>query len=182
MMETPAARKPPTASRSTNPLGSPFPWKHGPVTPDDEDIALLCRIGLFQSVRPRDLIFMARVSQVVVAEPGEEVISQDSVADFFYVVIDGLLRVRIRSSGKSMVVAYLTRGQYVGEKAIMDASRRSATIQAARETRLIRVPGFTFRRIMSRPENRWRLDKKVQERERSNVRIMTKVAGIKPAA
>jgi hypothetical protein len=48
---------------------------------------------------------------------------------------------------------------------------RTATIEAARETRLVRVPGFTFKRIMSRPENRWRYEKQDELRQRSNARL-----------
>src|SRR5579864_3867649 len=141
---------------------------------DDEDVVAVCRIGLFQSLSPKDIMFLVRVSHTVIAEEGAIVISQNSVADFFYIIVEGLLRIRINSAGKSIVVAYLTRGQYVGETAIMQGTPRTATVEAARETRLVRVPGFTFRRIMSRPENRWRLDRKVHERGASNARIIKK--------
>lgn len=141
---------------------------------DDEDVVQICRIGLFQSLVPKDIIFLVRVSHVVLAEEGSIVISQNSLADFFYIIVDGLLRIRINVNGKSLVVAYLSHGQYVGEKAIMEDTRRTATVEAARDTRLVRVPGFTFRRIMSRPENRWRLDQKVHERDRSNARLVRK--------
>ncbi len=143
---------------------------------DDEDVVAVCRIGLFQSLSPKDIMFLVRVSHTVVAEEGATVISQNSIGDFFYIIVEGLLRIRIEINGKSVVVAYLTRGQYVGEKAIMEGTLRTATCEAARETRLVRVPGFTFRRIMSRPENRWRLEKKDAERAKSNQRILTKAA------
>lgn len=141
---------------------------------DDEDVVAVCRIGLFQSLSPKDIMFLVRVSHTVVAEEGATVISQNSIGDFFYIIVEGLLRIKIDVGGRSVVVAYLTRGQYVGEKAIMEGSLRTATCEAARETRLVRVPGFTFRRIMSRPENRWRLDKVNASRQRSNQRLIKK--------
>jgi len=141
---------------------------------DDEDVVHVCRIGLFQSLSPKDIMFLVRVSHTVVADEGAIVISQNSIGDFFYIIVDGLMRVRINVEGKSLVVAYLTRGQYVGEKAIMDGTPRGATCEAARETRLVRVPGFTFRRIMSRPENRGLFDKVNATRLKSNARLAAK--------
>jgi CRP-like cAMP-binding protein len=138
---------------------------------DDEDVVQVCRIGLFQMLMPKDIMFLVRVSHTVIATENSIVISQNSLADFFYIIVDGLLRIRINAGGKSIVVAYLSHGQYVGEKAIMENTRRTATVEAARETRLVRVPGFTFRRIMSRPENRWRLEKVNNMRDRSNARL-----------
>ena len=98
---------------------------------DDEDVVAVCRIGLFQNLSPKDIMFL-RVSHSVVAEEGATVISQNSIGDFFCIIVDGLLRIRINVGGKSIVVAYLTRGQYVGEKAIMEGTLRNATIEAAR--------------------------------------------------
>ena len=138
---------------------------------DDEDVVQLCRVGLFQSLSPKDIMFLVRVSHAVIAEEGSVVVNQNSMGDFFYVIVDGLLRVRINVNGKSIPVAVLTRGQYVGEKAIMEGVPRTATIEAARETRLVRVPGFTFKRIMSRPENRWRYDQQDALRQKSNARL-----------
>ena len=138
---------------------------------DDEDVVALCRVGLFQNLSPKDIMFLVRVSHTVIAEEGTVVVSQNSIGDFFYIIADGLLRIRINANGKSIVVAYLTRGQYVGEKAIMEGTLRNATIEAARETRLIRIPGFTFRRIMSRPENRGAFDRVNQTRAKSNARL-----------
>jgi|GEM_PF-3432601 CRP-like cAMP-binding protein len=141
---------------------------------DDEDVVAVCRIGLFQNLSPKDIMFLVRVSHTVVAEEGATVISQNSIGDFFYIIVDGLLRIRIMVEGRSIVVAYLTRGQYVGEKAIMEGARRGATCEAARETRLVRVPGFTFRRIMSRPENRGAFEKVNAMRMKSNQRLGVK--------
>jgi len=59
---------------------------------DDEDVVQLCRIGLFQSISPRDIMFLVRVSHTVIAESGTTVVKQNTMADFFYVIVDGLLR------------------------------------------------------------------------------------------
>jgi hypothetical protein len=36
------------------------------------------------------------------------------------------------------------------------------------------VPGFTFRRIMMRPENKWRLERVNETRAKSNARLLNK--------
>ena len=141
---------------------------------DDEDVVHVCRIRLFQNLSPKDIMFLIRVSHTVVAAEGSTVISQNSIGDFFYIIVDGLIRVRVNVNSKSIVVAYLTRGQYIGEKAIMEGSLRGATCEAARETRLVRVPGFTFRRIMSRPENKDAFEKVNALRIRSNNALIRK--------
>ncbi|HLY64272.1 MAG TPA: cyclic nucleotide-binding domain-containing protein [Chloroflexota bacterium] len=155
-------------------IPSPTSWRSGPMMLDDEDVVSVCRIGLFQNLSPKDIMFLVRVSHTVIADEGATVISQNSVGDFFYIIVDGLLRVRVNAGGKSIVVAYLTRGQYVGEKAIMEGTLRGATCEAARETRLVRVPGFTFRRIMSRPENRGAFERVNTTRAKSNARLGVK--------
>ena len=142
---------------------------------DDEDVVAVCRIGLFQNLSPKDIMFLVRVSHTVVAEEGSVILLQNSQADFFYTIVEGLIRIRVNvQGGKSIVVAYLTRGQYIGEKAIMEGTLRGATCEAARETRLVRVPGFTFRRIMSRPENRGAFEKVNAVRAKSNQRLLAR--------
>ncbi len=143
---------------------------------DDEDTVQLCRVGLFQNMSPRDLMFMVRVSHTVIAAEGSVVISQNSIGDFFYIIVDGLLRVRINVNGNMITVAYLSHGQTMGELAIMQESRRTATLEAARETRLVRIPGFTFRRIMSRPENFHYLESRMNLTGRSNAKIIQRSA------
>src|SRR5690348_8453353 len=141
---------------------------------DDEDVVAVCRIGLFQNLSPKDIMFLVRVSHTVVAEEGSTVIAQNSIGDFFYIIVEGLVRIKINAGGKFITVAYLTRGQYVGEAAIMQGKPRGATCEAARETRLVRVPGFTFRRIMSRPENRGAFERIDETRRKANERILKK--------
>ncbi|HUZ78493.1 MAG TPA: cyclic nucleotide-binding domain-containing protein [Chloroflexota bacterium] len=157
-------------------IPSPTAWLDGPMPLDDEDTVQLCRVGLFQNMAPRDLMFLVRVSHTVIAEEGAVVISQNSIGDFFYVIVDGLLRITVHVNGRDIVVGYFSRGQSVGERALMENIRRTASIIAARETRLVRVPGFTFRRIMSRPENRHFVERKTNMLVRSNARLGAAVA------
>ncbi len=67
---------------------------------DDEDVVAVCRIGLFQNLSPKDIMFLVRVSHTVLAEEGSVVISQNSMADFFYIIVDGLLRMRSHVRGR----------------------------------------------------------------------------------
>ena len=52
--------------------------------------------------------------------------------------------------GKPVFLSYLPAGSYVGEMALIDGGRRTATVRAAIKSEVIRLDGDAFRRLLDR--------------------------------
>ena len=52
--------------------------------------------------------------------------------------------------GKPVFLSYLPAGSYVGEMALLDGGRRTATVRAAIQSEVIRLDGAAFRRLLER--------------------------------
>lgn len=64
---------------------------------------------------------------------GEILCHEGDEADAMYVVVSGRLRATRGEGGKTRVVGEITRGETVGEMALLTGRRRSATVQAMRD-------------------------------------------------
>lgn len=86
--------------------------------------------------------------------PGDEVIGVDSDSTDVYFILNGSVRVIIRSSaGREVVLDTLQAGQYFGELSGIDSRPRSATIEAFDHCRLASVPAETFHKaVLANPE------------------------------
>ena len=72
-------------------------------------------------------------------------------ADALYIVIAGSLAVTVRSSnGRDILVARIRSGEIVGEMALLDGGLRSATVEAVRDTELLRLDRLSYERLVER--------------------------------
>ncbi|KAJ3205661.1 hypothetical protein HDU67_008715 [Dinochytrium kinnereticum] len=89
--------------------------------------------------------------------PGEEVIRQGGVGDFFYVVETGSLDVLVSRNGQTPVkVTDYGNGGSFGELALMYNAPRAATVIATAESVLWALDRVTFRRILMENTSRKR--------------------------
>ncbi len=77
--------------------------------------------------------------------PGDVVIREGDVGDFFYVIVSGQLRVE--RGGR--VLAHLGPGEFFGEMALLDDRRRSATVIAETGAELIAVNRDQYHRLLA---------------------------------
>lgn len=76
---------------------------------------------------------------------GQELVRQGDRADAFWILVNGLLGVAVRTlDGERRLVNRLYRGDVVGEMALLTDDRRSATVFAIRDSELVRFPRSTF--------------------------------------
>ena len=76
---------------------------------------------------------------------GQELVRQGERADAFWILVNGLLGVSVRTpDGERRLVNRLYRGEVVGEMALLTDDRRSATVFAIRDSELVRFPRSTF--------------------------------------
>ena len=84
---------------------------------------------------------------------GEEIIRQGNVGESMYVVQSGRVEV-IQSTpgGETQHLAFLEAGDFFGEMAIFEKERRSATVRASRQARVLKIDKKTLlRRIREDP-------------------------------
>ncbi len=87
-----------------------------------------------------------------VYEDGETIIAQGDVGDCMFVVQTGRVKVIREDRGSEAQLAILGRGDTFGVMALLDQERRSATVRALGEARVLTVDKRTFlRRVREDP-------------------------------
>ena len=98
-----------------------------------EDVA-----GLVEAAEVKDV----RAGQVVIKEGGED---KD-----IYVIRRGSMIVEKDIGGRPVFLSYLPAGSYFGEMAVIDGSKRTASVKAAIKSELVRLPGDAFTALLER--------------------------------
>jgi len=111
----------------------------------------------------RDKVELIRYS------PGQVICRQGEMADSFYLVRIGFVKVTQAHPGGEMVLAYLSRGDYFGEIGLLAEDVRTATCTALDHVELVKVSGEDFKRMMEQfPEIRKRLEAVEKQRIQQN--------------
>ena len=96
---------------------------------------------------------------------GETLFEEGAAGDGLYLIRRGSVTVSRNMSGREVVLAYVSAGQYVGEMALMSDLPRSATARAAVASEVIRLEPAPFRSLLVRyPEVRERLHHQFSQR------------------
>ncbi|WP_395390975.1 cyclic nucleotide-binding domain-containing protein [Novosphingobium sp. BL-8A] len=99
---------------------------------------------------PDDIAELVAGAEVVEARAGEVVMKEGAEGTDIFIIRRGSMVVEREIAGKPVFLSYLPAGSYVGEMAVIDGSRRSATVRAAIRSELIRLPGEAFVRLLDR--------------------------------
>ena len=100
---------------------------------------------------------------------GEVICLQNDLADAFYLVRIGFVKVTESHPGGELVLAYLGRGNYFGEIGLLRDGRRTATVTALDHVELVRISGDDFQEMVQRfPDIRNGLEAVAQERLEQN--------------
>jgi CRP-like cAMP-binding protein len=105
---------------------------------------LLARIPL---LRPLDDSGRARLlaapgTRTVSFAPMQDIVREGEYADALYVILEGMVEVRIAGvDGREVAIASLRAGEFFGEQGLMsgDAGRRNATVRAVSPTLVLRL-------------------------------------------
>jgi alkylated DNA repair protein (DNA oxidative demethylase) len=108
----------------------------------------LATLPLFDGVGKRDLRKIASDAEFAEFAPGDTVVITGAPADFFYVILSGEAIPTARPAGRTLSI-----GDYFGEMGLLDGNPRSASIVAATELHVMRLPRSAFlTAIERRPE------------------------------
>jgi CRP/FNR family cyclic AMP-dependent transcriptional regulator len=140
----------------------------------EETVTLLGRVAIFASLTADQLTELASVAVPRRWSGGEVIFREGDPGDTCYVVQDGCVRVlRNHTDGRTITLAELRSGDLFGELAMFDTEHRSATVEAAEDTRAVALLAGDMRRLLlSNPDMALKLLAAFAERLReANERI-----------
>jgi MFS family permease len=112
-------------------------------------VALLEQLGIFEGTSPQQLEALAATLSEESVTAGTIVIREDDEPDDLFAVVTGSMEVRTGTGVEAQVVATLTEGDYFGEIGLLEHRPRTATVVAATDAMLYRIPGEDFLRIVN---------------------------------
>lgn len=110
-----------------------------------EKVILLKSVAMFQETSEEILADVAGVLEELELRPGEIVFDKGAPGDSMYIIASG--RVRVFDGEKT--VNFLEEREIFGELALLDPEPRSASVEAAEETRLFRLDRDTLFELMA---------------------------------
>jgi CRP-like cAMP-binding protein len=105
-----------------------------------EKVLFLQRIPLFADVPPEHLVALARSAEVERRAAGATVFRAGDPGDALYFVIDG--KVRVLTPERAPIE--LGEGEVFGEMSVLDSSPRSAAVEVAEDSTLLRIAQEDF--------------------------------------
>ena len=125
------------------------------------DPARLRGIAVFTDLTDDDLALVAQKMEERVVEPGEHLAREGASGYFFFVIFDGHAEV----SRNGEAVAALGPGHFFGETAILETTRRTATVTATSPMVVGALFGADFAKLASdSPELHARISQVMNER------------------
>lgn len=109
----------------------------------------LRRVEILAALSEADLLRLLELAHEVEMAAGGWLIREGESGEEMYVVLDGLLEVSIREGNVDEVVAQRSRGDVVGEMALLGSGRRTASVRAARDTRLLAIGREAFTTLLA---------------------------------
>jgi len=122
---------------------------HGTAIPRDEIEHLIEESAIFKSLAPEARELLCDRFEPRTLPGGAVLMRQGEFADALYLVAVGRLRVSIEhDDGTDAVVAELSRGDVVGELALITDDPRSATVTAVRDSQVLRLSMDAFTELV----------------------------------
>lgn len=108
--------------------------------------ALLAQVAIFQALPASALNQLALQTEPLTLASGALLYAADDPPDYFYMLINGRLRV----SANGLLLGYINRNEPVGEMGVITAEVRSANVHAVRDSLLLKVPAQHLLAFMAR--------------------------------
>ncbi len=99
---------------------------------------------------PDDLAEVVEAAELKQVRAGEAIITEGEDSYDIYAIRQGSMVVEKNIGGKPVFLSYLPAGSYVGEMALIDGGRRTATVRAAIRSEVIKLNGDAVRRLLER--------------------------------
>jgi Fe-S-cluster-containing hydrogenase component 2/CRP-like cAMP-binding protein len=101
--------------------------------------------------------------------PGDVIFKQGDIADAFYLVRLGFVKVTEKYPGGELILAYLSKGNYFGEIGLLGAGHRTATCSALDHVEVVKILADDFNIMIEQfPQIRAHLHASAKERMHEN--------------
>jgi len=118
--------------------------KESPMIPDRLD-----KNEVFQFLRPDQVRVISDVAQVVEYQAGQTIYEKGAKADYFYVVLDGQVSLRLPGqSGVSIQIDELTEGAVFGSCICFQLVNYSLNAQCTSDSKLLKIESATLKELM----------------------------------
>jgi CRP-like cAMP-binding protein/Fe-S-cluster-containing hydrogenase component 2 len=126
-------------------------------------------VPIFASVTTEFINDLRQRVELVRYAPGEVIFRQGDLADAFYLVRIGFVKVSENYPGGDLVLAYLSKGTCFGEIGLLGGGKRTATCSALDHVEVVRIAAEDFKAMLQQfPETRAKLEAISAERLREN--------------
>jgi CRP-like cAMP-binding protein/Fe-S-cluster-containing dehydrogenase component/ferredoxin len=126
-------------------------------------------VPMFSSLSQEFIDVLRNKVELVRYTKGDVICSQGDIADNFYLIRMGFVKVSEPHPGGELVLAYLGRGGYFGEIGLLGGGTRTATCTALDHVELVRIHAEEFHQMVSQfPAVRESLETLVHERQEQN--------------
>ncbi len=131
-------------------------------------------VPMFASLTQEFIDVLRNKVELVRYTKGDIICRQGDIADSFYLVRLGFVKVSEPHPGGELVLAYLGRGGYFGEIGLLGEGRRTATCTALDHVELVRIHADEFNQMMHDfPDVRSSLEQLAFERQEQNRQRLT---------
>jgi cGMP-dependent protein kinase 2 len=107
-------------------------------------------LQIFGGVTSEDLEEVIAGAEIKEVRAGQTIIDEGAEGYDIFVIRQGSMVVEKNIGGKPVFLSYLPAGSYVGEMALIDGGRRTATVRAAIKSEAIRLDGEAVRNLLRR--------------------------------
>jgi CRP-like cAMP-binding protein len=111
----------------------------------DTKVQALKRAPLFEGLSRKELVLLARLTEDLEVPAGEVLCTEGETGQEFFVIVEG--KTDVISKGKR--VATRGSGDFVGEIALLEDTKRTATVTAKTPLRLFVLTRQDFRRLVN---------------------------------
>jgi CRP-like cAMP-binding protein/Fe-S-cluster-containing hydrogenase component 2 len=126
-------------------------------------------VPIFSTLTTEFIEYLRQRVELLRYAPGEVICRQGDVADAFYLVRVGFVKITEKYPGGEFVVAYLSKGSYFGEIGLLGNGKRTATCAALDHVEVVRISAEDFQEMMERfPQIKAKLQHTMNERLREN--------------
>src|SRR3990172_2114595 len=129
-------------------------------------IAFLKKIYFFHGLDDDAIAAIAAELEELSVPKDGVVFRQDALAESFFMIYNGSVRIVRKQEGKEIQLAVLVRNDYFGELALVSQRRRSATVTALQDTSLLVLSREDFTKLFKQaPVLKYNLEVAVKSRQ-----------------
>jgi CRP-like cAMP-binding protein len=112
------------------------------------NVKLLRGHPLLARLTEEQLIRVAASGEIEHFQPGEDIVVAGSLGEAFYLILSGAAQVFAAADGRGRSLATLDAGEFFGEMSLIEPAPRSATVSAAEQTFLFRLPSVALQTLL----------------------------------